>query len=85
MIVQRDFFSIESMALHSPWPEFSFMRIALRFHDDREMDSMSRLRHPNILMCMARHDSAEDFSRLDALLFTAMAWIFIPAYCFAIP
>ena len=34
---------------------------------------------------LARHDSAEDFSRLDALLFTAMAWIFIPAYCFARP
>ena len=32
----------------------------------------------------ARRDSAEDFSRLDALIFTAMAWIFIPAYCFAI-
>ena len=29
--------------------------------------------------------SAEDFSRLDALLFTAAAWIFIPAYCFALP
>ena len=27
----------------------------------------------------------EHFSRLGALLFTAMAWIFIPAYCFAIP
>ena len=25
------------------------------------------------------------FSRLDALLCTAMAWIFIPAYCFVIP
>ena len=33
----------------------------------------------------ARRDSAEDFSRLNALLFTAMAWIFIPAYCFAVP
>ena len=33
----------------------------------------------------ARHDSAEDFSRLNALLCTAMAWIFIPAYCFAVP
>ena len=33
----------------------------------------------------ARQDSAEHFSRLGALLFTAMAWIFIPAYCFAIP
>ena len=33
----------------------------------------------------ARQVSAEDFFRLDALLFTAMAWIFIPAYCFAIP
>ena len=33
----------------------------------------------------ARRDSAEHFSRLDALLFTATAWIFIPAYCFAIP
>ena len=31
----------------------------------------------------ARRDSAEDFCRLGALLFTAMAWIFIPAYCFA--
>ncbi len=33
----------------------------------------------------ARHDSAEDFSRLNALLFTAMGLIFIPAYCFAVP
>ena len=29
--------------------------------------------------------SADDFCRLDALLFIAMAWIFIPAHCFAIP
>ena len=34
---------------------------------------------------VARRDSAEDFSRLNALLFTAVAWIFIPVYCFAIP
>ena len=27
----------------------------------------------------------EHFSRLDALLFTATTWIFIPAYCFAVP
>ena len=33
----------------------------------------------------ARRDSAEDFSRLNALLFTAMAWIFIPAHRFALP
>ena len=33
----------------------------------------------------ACHDSAEHFSRLDALLFTATAWILIVAYCFAIP
>ncbi len=33
----------------------------------------------------ARRDSAEDFSRLNALLCTAMGWIFIPAYCFAVP
>ena len=32
-----------------------------------------------------RRDSAEDFCRLGALLFTATAWIFIPAYCFAVP
>ena len=32
------------------------------------------------MMCQARF-----CSRLNALLFTAMAWIFIPAYCFAIP
>ena len=31
----------------------------------------------------ARRDSAEHFSRLGALLFTALAWIFIPAYCSA--
>ena len=34
----------------------------------------------------ARRDlSADDFSRLNALLFTAMAWMFIPAHCFAVP
>ena len=33
----------------------------------------------------ARRDSAEDFSRLGALLFTATTWIFIRAYCFAVP
>ena len=33
----------------------------------------------------ARRDSAEDFGRLDALLFTATAGILIPAYCVAIP
>ena len=31
-----------------------------------------------------RRDSAEHFSRLNAQLFTAMTWIFIPAFCFAI-
>ena len=30
-------------------------------------------------------DSAEHFSRLNSLLFTATAWIFIPACCFAVP
>ena len=33
----------------------------------------------------ARHDSAEDLSRLKAPRCTAMDWILIPAYCFAIP
>ena len=33
----------------------------------------------------ARRDSAEDFCRLKARRCKAMAWIFIPAYCFAIP
>ena len=33
----------------------------------------------------ARHDSAEDFCRLKARRYTAMDWIFILAYCFAIP
>ena len=33
----------------------------------------------------ARRDSAKDFSRLNALCFTAMGWILIPAYCFAVP
>ena len=37
------------------------------------------------LAFMARRDSAEHFSRLGALLFTAVDWIFILAYCFAIP
>ena len=40
---------------------------------------------PNPEKNYARHDSAEHFSRLDALLFTATAWLFIPAYCFANP
>ena len=40
---------------------------------------------PTIDADTARQDSAEHFSRLDAQLFTAMAWIFIPTYCFAIP
>ena len=41
---------------------------------------------PYFNMDYARHDSAEDFCRLDALLFSSiMAWIFIPARCFAIP
>ena len=34
---------------------------------------------------LARHDSAEDFCRLKARRCTAMDWIFILAYCFAIP
>ena len=33
----------------------------------------------------ARHESAEDFCRLKARRCTAMDWIFIPAYSFAIP
>ena len=33
----------------------------------------------------ARRDSAEGFSRLKARRCTAMAWIFIPAHCLAIP
>ena len=31
----------------------------------------------------ARQDSAEDFSRLNALRCTAMDWVLILAYCFA--
>ena len=38
-----------------------------------------------VAKAVARHDPAEDFSRLNALLFTAMGWIFIPAYCFTVP
>ena len=33
----------------------------------------------------ARRDSAEHISRLKARRWTAMDWVFIPAYCFAIP
>ena len=40
--------------------------------------------HPARCCLVARRDSAEDFSRLNALLFTATGWIFIPANCFAI-
>ena len=35
---------------------------------------------PTWFLAAARHDSAKDFSRLDALLFTATDWILIPAY-----
>ena len=41
------------------------------------------------LWSLARRDCLRstflDYSRLDALLFTATAWIFIPAYCFVVP
>ena len=37
-----------------------------------------------VLIHHARRDSAEDFCRLKARRCTAMTWIFIPAYCFAI-
>ena len=37
------------------------------------------------LETLARQDSAEHFSRLKVQRCTAMGWIFIPAYCFAIP
>ena len=46
---------------------------------------LAALLRPGARSYLARHDSAEDFSRLNAILFTAMASIFIPAYCFAIP
>ena len=39
----------------------------------------------HMMMGKARQYSAEDVCRLDALLFTAVAWIFIPAHCFAVP
>ena len=34
---------------------------------------------------LARQDSAEHFSRLKVQRCTGTGWIFIPAYCFAIP
>ena len=53
---------------------------------DLAAGSMARILDPYAkLFKLACQDSAEDFPRLDALLFTAMAWILIPAYCFAIP
>ena len=39
----------------------------------------------NQIMTGARQGSAEHFSRLNARCCTAMAWIFIPVYCFAVP
>ena len=53
---------------------------------DREVNMLTLM--SGLVSCHkfdARRDSAEDFSRLNALLFTAVAWIFIPAYCFAVP
>ena len=47
--------------------------------------SMVFLALPSPLKRQARRDSAEDFCRLKAPCCTAMAWIFIPAYCFALP
>ena len=38
-----------------------------------------------VTMTTARHDSAEDFCRSNSRRCTAMDWIFILAYCFAIP
>ena len=39
----------------------------------------------DVINTLARQDSAEDISRLNVQRCTAMAWIFIPAYCFAVP
>ena len=51
-----------------------------------EVKAMQRIKGDRIVHFYgARDDSAEDFSRLNALLFTATAWIFIPTYCFAVP
>ena len=41
---------------------------------------------PNVASdATARHDFTDDFCRLKAQRCTAMDWIFILAYCFAIP
>ena len=49
------------------------------------LEAMLQLGNRRVNAVLARRDSAEDFSRLSALLFTATDWIFIPAYCFALP
>ena len=52
---------------------------------DRAILTMWWMVFGSLWHAQARQDFAEDFSRLNALLFTATDWIFIPAYCFALP
>ena len=61
------------------WAAFTLMGISLASLQRGEEAVLAY--HASI----ARHDSAEDFCRLNALLCTAVGWIFIPAYCFALP
>ena len=56
------------------YPEFTFPMP--RFDEDKDREILLRSAKNRD---QARRDSAEDFSRLNALLFTAVAWIFIPA------
>ena len=45
----------------------------------------NKMNPTGLAIAPARHDSAEHFSRKKVQHCTAMGWIFIPAYCFAIP
>ena len=60
-----------------------FKCIMLNFNHERWMIIVAIVRACRAVT--ARQGSAEHVSRLKALHCTAMAWIFIPAYCFAIP
>ena len=49
------------------------------------MDCARAVAYPFFRDWVARQDSAEHFCRLEAPCCTAMGWLFIPAYCFAVP
>ncbi len=64
-----------------------FAKECVKFLRAKKAAAAFRAYRPRMLTDLhaACRDSAEHFSRLNALLFTATDWMFIPTYRFAVP